>query len=87
MESISHQTLGCECDSPKPKSPGSALCAECGLIHLTAEQYDEHLARCRAEVAALFEPKVAEQPQEAPADREPRGWLRRRLSRAAAPAA
>lgn len=102
MENSAHQTLGCDCDSPSPKSPGSALCAQCGLIYLTAEQYGEHLARCRTEVATLLDPKPeAEAPEpepeaievelEAEPDEDPpsgsRRWFKRRRNGMAAPAA
>ena len=94
METSPHQTLGCECDSPRPKSPGSALCAECGLIYLTSEQYTKHLARCRAEVAALLEPTAEPEPAQPVTKpefnqargREPRSWLKRRRSSVAVPA-
>jgi hypothetical protein len=95
LDSSLHQTLGCDCKSPKPKSPGSALCAECGLIHMTSEQYAEHLARCRAEVAAMLEPQAEQsqsQPQTEPVretddERESRRWFKRRRSGVVAPAA
>ena len=93
LQKSSHQTLGCDCASPKPKSPDSALCATCGLIYMTSEQYGEHLARCRAEVAALLEPQAEPAPAltepetaETPA-RESRGWFKRRRSGVVAPAA
>ena len=47
------RTLGCQCETPTPGKPGSALCGGCGLIYLTAEEYGEHLARCRAEARAM----------------------------------
>ena len=98
MDSSPHQTLGCDCASPTPRSPSSALCAECGLVYMTFEQYDEHLARCRAEVAAILqaEPEVEgvlprveqhETTVKPAAERESRRWFKRRRHRAAAPAA
>jgi|SRR4051812_3241282 hypothetical protein len=46
--------LGCTCESPEPRAAGSALCAQCGLVFLTSEEYAEHLARSRAAVEEML---------------------------------
>ena len=50
MPAAQRWTLGCGCEAPAPQQPGSALCATCGLIFLTADEYREHLARSRAAI-------------------------------------
>ena len=66
-DQVTKMTLGCNCDRPKPAHEGSALCAKCGLIHLTSEEYSEHLAREREKAAALIagQPTVAQPQQDA----------------------
>ena len=84
LESSLHQTLGCDCPSPVPKSPTSALCATCGLIYMTSEQYGEFLARCRAEIAALLADTATAEATEPEAERESRRWFKRRRGDVAA---
>src|SRR4051794_1025363 len=78
--------LGCTCESPEPRAAGSALCAQCGLVFLTSEEYAEHLARSRAAVGEMLarltsgEETTSGDPAEAGADEESgpsRRWWRR----------
>jgi hypothetical protein len=69
--------LGCTCESPEPRAEGSALCAQCGLVFLTSEEYAEHLARSRAAVEEMLArlPKAVEASQ--PEESGSRRWWRR----------
>ena len=81
--------LGCTCESPEPRAEGSALCAQCGLVFLTSEEYADHLARSRAAVEDMLarlargndsdemtdEPEAAEQAE--PEESGSRRWWRR----------
>ena len=72
-------TLGCVCDTPTPRGPTSALCAECGLVYMASHEYSAFLAERRAEVERVMtrvpetEPAAAE-----PQDPAPRRRLLRR---------
>ena len=85
--------LGCTCESPEPRAEGSALCAECGLVFLTSEEYAEHLARSRAAVEELLarlspdgDETPADEPQAAddaaPEESGSRRWWRRERAQA-----
>jgi hypothetical protein len=47
-------TLGCRCPQPTPEKPLSAVCGSCGLIFLTAEEYDAHLAASAKRIDAML---------------------------------
>ena len=73
-------TLGCECETPTPRGPHSALCEACGLVFLTDEEYTAHLAASRARVQALLQRNAPEPEPQAQPQRQPRPgrWRRRK---------